>query len=56
MPFKNEVSISHDPVGFLQLSPTDLQSQIFYGFIFLVAYLWTGISDVGSKLTPVEHS
>lgn len=29
MPFKNEVSISHDPVGFLQLSPADLQSQIF---------------------------
>ena len=29
VPFKNEVSISHGPVGLLQLSPADLQSQIF---------------------------
>ena len=27
VPVKNEVSISHGPVGLLELSPTDLQSQ-----------------------------
>ena len=36
VPFKNGLYISHSPLGLLKVSPTGLQSQTFWGFIFPV--------------------
>ena len=56
-PFKNEVSISPSPVGLLQLSPAGFQSQMLWGFIFLVLDPWAGEPDMGLRtLTPVRES
>lgn len=54
MPFKSVVSIFYSPLTLLKLSPTGLQSQIFWlGFIFPVQDPWFGEPEVGLRpLTP----
>ena len=47
-PCKSGVSISHSPLALLKLSPAGLQSQTFWGFVFLVQGLCTGYPRVGS--------
>lgn len=52
-PFISGVSISHSPVALLKVSPTGLQSQMSWGFIFPVQDLWNGEpSVVLGSLTP----
>lgn len=53
--FKNEVSVSPSPVGLLQLSPTDHQSQVLWGHLFLMMDpCQSGKPDIGLRtLTPV---
>ena len=55
--FKNEVSISPSPVGFLELGHTGLQSKCSGGLVFLGQESWAGESDMGLRtLSPVGKS
>ena len=46
-------SVSHSPLALLKIIPTDLQSQMFWGLVFLVQEPWAGESNVGLRpLTP----
>lgn len=46
-PSESEVCISHSPLGLQKVSPIRLQSQTFWGLVFLVQEP-TGETDVGS--------
>ena len=48
-PFKSGVSISHSPLGLPKVSPAGLQSQTFWGLIFLVQVPQAGDHDVGFR-------
>ena len=52
--FKSEVSIFSSPLGFLKVSPADLQSQMLWGFIFPVLVPQAEEPNVGLRpLTPL---
>ena len=56
VPFKSEVSISPSPVGLLPLSSAGLQSQLFWGLVFLVPEPQAGEADMGLRiLTPIRE-
>jgi len=46
-PCKGRVSVSHSPLALLKVSLTDLQSQAFWGLIFLVQGPQSGKTYVG---------
>ena len=46
--FKSGVSTTHRPVVLLNISPTDLQCQIFWGFLFLVQDPHSGDPSCGA--------
>lgn len=48
IPFKSGVSITHRPVVLLNISPTDLQCQIFWGLLFLVQDPLSGEPSCGA--------
>ena len=50
-PFKSGVSVSYRPLAVLYASPTSLQSQMFWRFIFLVQEPWAG-EPVCGACTP----
>ena len=53
-PFKSGISISYSLLALLNVSPTDLQSQMFWGLVFLVQDSWAGEPDMGLRpLTPL---
>ena len=49
VPLESEASISQSPLELLKASPTGLQSQMFWGLIFLLQNLQTGQTDVGLR-------
>ena len=49
--FQSEASISPSPLGLSEVSPTELQSQMFWGLIFLVQDPWAGSLTCGSDLS-----
>ena len=48
-PFKNRVSIFHSTLALSRVSPAGLQSQMFWGLIFLVQDPQTGEPNVGFR-------
>ena len=53
VPFKSEVSISHNPLALPKISPCGLQSQMFWGHVFPAQVPWSGKPGVElGPLTP----
>ena len=56
-PVRVKSFVSPSPVGLSKLSPTDLQSQMFWGLVFPVQDPWAGEPNVGLRtLTSMEKS
>ena len=49
---KSGVSLTYSPLALLNVSPTGLQRQMFWGLIFLAQDRWPGEADVGLRPFP----